>query len=61
MQDHKFKRNEDNVGALVNTDIKALQAYKEKKKQFAKIGELSDRMDRIENLLLKLIEKNGIS
>ena len=45
------------TGAVVNVNNKALQAYKNQKKQFQKINQVESRLDKIENLLLSLQDK----
>ena len=45
------------TGAVLNVNNKALQAYKNQKKQFQKINHVESRLDKIENLLLSLQDK----
>jgi predicted transcriptional regulator len=45
------------TGAVLNVNNKALQAYKNQKKQFQKINQVESRLDKIENLLLSLQDK----
>ena len=44
-------------GAVLKVNNKALQAYKNQKKQFQKINQVESRLDKIENLLLSLQDK----
>jgi hypothetical protein len=52
------------TGALLNTDLNGLQAYKKAKKKNAEIDDLKQKVNSIENdvseiknLLLKIVEK----
>lgn len=57
--DSDFVRT-DNPGAVVNIDNEALLAYKAMKAKFNKINsvdQLSARIDRVEALLEKILEK----
>lgn len=51
-------------GAILNTDRSALAAYKTRRKMMRELGEskdrvseLEERLDRIERLLMKVLEK----
>lgn len=55
-----FQRLNNNTGALVNTNNEALKQYKKTKERFKaldKVSVLESRMDKIENLLLQVLEK----
>jgi hypothetical protein len=59
--DHKFVRHKENKGAIINTDLNALNAYK-KRKQIAeeqnnRMTKLENDMSDIKNLLLQLVNK----
>lgn len=54
---HQYKRSSNNPGAVINTDKTALDAYKQRKAQFEKINKLEERMNNIEDLLIKILEK----
>ncbi len=56
MKTSDFERAPDNQGALLNTNNAALEQYKRTKKRMGKIDELETRLNRIEDLLLKLVE-----
>tara|TARA_R100001509_G_scaffold146427_1_gene103402 strand:+ start:320 stop:499 length:180 start_codon:yes stop_codon:yes gene_type:complete len=49
------KRN----GAVVNTNWKVYEARKKRKKNETRLDNLEDKINRIETLLEKLVEKNG--
>tara|TARA_X000001316_G_C922465_1_gene37955 strand:- start:679 stop:858 length:180 start_codon:yes stop_codon:yes gene_type:complete len=49
------KRN----GAVVNTNWKVYEARKKHKKNETRLDNLEDKINRIETLLEKLVEKNG--
>jgi hypothetical protein len=59
--DHKFVRHKENPGAIVNTDINALNAYKMRKKiaeeQSNRMTKLENDVNDIKNLLLQLVNK----
>ncbi len=57
MEDHKFIRSQNNPGAIINTDKMALDAYKAKKKQNSKINTLEERIENIESMLEKILQK----
>lgn len=59
-----FKRSVENPGALVNVNYSALEQYKKAKQTFRNrdqklnsIDQLSDRLDRLESLMVQLLEK----
>lgn len=49
------KRN----GAVVNTNWKVYEARMKRKKEESRLDNLEDKINRIESLLEKLVEKNG--
>lgn len=59
--DHKFIRSKENIGAVLNTDIDALKAYKKKKKlqneQNEKISKLENEISEISNTLQLILQK----
>ena len=60
MEDHKFIRNENNTGAVINTDYNGFETYK-KQKKFAKqrnaeIDKMRKDLDEIKLLLTTIIE-----
>ena len=50
---------EKRSAAIVNTDWKIYEAAKKRKANEARISNLEDKINRIESLLEKLVEKNG--
>lgn len=44
-------------GAVLNTDWKAYEKAKERKKEKEKITQLENRLDRIEQLLMEILSK----
>ena len=44
-------------GAIVNTDLKAYEKAKERKKEKEKVAQLENRLDRIEQLLMEILSK----
>lgn len=44
-------------GAIVNTDMKAYEKAKERKKEKEKVAQLENRLDRIEQLLMEILSK----
>lgn len=60
VQSPDFVKVNNKDGILLNTNNDALAKYKKAKARFAKINkidELSDRMDNIESMLAKILEK----
>ena len=55
VEGHDLYKNES--GAVVVTDMKKYHRAKEKKKEKERLDVLEDRMERIENLLLQLVNK----
>jgi hypothetical protein len=55
IEGHNLYKNDS--GAVVITDMKKYHAAKEKKKKEQRIDALEEKMNRIEYLLTKLIEK----
>ena len=49
------KRN----GAVINTNWKVYEAAKKRKEDKSRLDNLEDKINRIENLLEKLVEQNG--
>lgn len=54
-----FIRDVNNLGAVINTDNNALQAYKMKKQKNKEIDNLKEEIKDIKQLLEKLINKMG--
>lgn len=60
LNDQDFERDQVNPGALLNKNNAALDGYKKTKaamRRLNTIDELSNRMDRIEKLLMELLSK----
>jgi hypothetical protein len=57
MAEHKFKRLNDNPGAVVNTDKTAAEAYRLRKNQNLRINMIEEKVSRVENLLEAILDK----
>lgn len=55
--DHKLVRSKTNEGALINTDIDALHAYKKRKRQAQRVDELEKDVSEIKLMLTQLLDK----
>ena len=55
VEGHDLYKNES--GAVVITDMKKFQRAKERKKKDQRLQVLEEKMDRIESLLMKLVDK----
>lgn len=53
-----FRRDQNNPGAIVNTDINSLKAYRAKREEKTEINNLKKEVSEIKSLLLQLIESN---
>ena len=52
-----FMRDNNNPGAVINTDSAALQAYKLKKQKNKEIDNLKEEMKEIKNLLNQILQR----
>lgn len=52
-----FVRTAENQGAVINTDITALEAYKTQKAKFKQLDALKDDVDEIKLILLDIRQK----
>lgn len=61
--EHKFMRSEQNPGAVINTDVSALQAYKARKKlaeeQKQKMERMETELSEIKMMLKQLLSKES--
>lgn len=61
--DHKYKRDPNNSGAIVNTDSEALKAYRLRKqlseKQEQRMSKLENDLSEIKQLLMSIVNKEG--
>lgn len=54
--DHKFIRDADNPGAVINTDKEGLTKYKAEKAKSAKLKEMEKRIDNMESMLSEILK-----
>jgi len=57
MTNDKFIRDKFNVGAVINTDNSALQAYKLKKNKEKRIDAIEQKLENIEQMFKTIMEK----
>lgn len=57
MSDIRFRRSENNRGALISTDQEGLEAYKKKKRAAAKINTIESELAELKGMMALILEK----
>jgi len=56
---HSYLIKDDNSGAVINTDWKVYERAKQRKLEAKRLDDLESKINNIESLLERLVEKNG--
>lgn len=56
MEEHKYLRQSNNPGAIVNTDKKALEQYKARRNQSKEINSIKEEVLEVKQTMAKILQ-----
>lgn len=56
MEEHKYLRQSNNPGAIVNTDKKALEQYKARRNQSREINNIKEDVNEVKRTMEKILQ-----